>query len=60
MDLTGIDLGGLTLNKGVYNFNSSSAQLTGNLVLDFQNLDNVFIDFQIGTTLTTASGSSVR
>ncbi|MDO8964834.1 MAG: ice-binding family protein [Coriobacteriia bacterium] len=57
-DLTGQDLGGLTLTSGVYRF-SSSAQLTGNLTLDAQgDPDAVFI-FQIGTTLTTASNSSV-
>ena len=57
-DLTGTDLGGLTLTSGVYCF-SSSAQLTGVLTLDTQgNPDAVFI-FQIGSTLTTASNSSV-
>ncbi|MBC8039011.1 MAG: DUF3494 domain-containing protein, partial [Opitutaceae bacterium] len=34
-DLTGLDLGGLTLTAGVYRF-SSSAQLTGTLTLDAQ------------------------
>jgi hypothetical protein len=58
MTLTGVDLGGLTLSKGVYFF-ASSAQLTGNLILDFKGLNNVFAVFQIGSTLTTASGSSV-
>ena len=57
-DLTGQDLGGLTLNEGIYCF-STAAQLTGNLTLDAQgNAAAVFI-FQIGSTLTTASGSSV-
>ena len=57
-DLTGIDLGALVLPPGVYNFDSS-AQLTGPLTLDAQgNPDAVFI-FKIGSTLTTASGSSV-
>jgi Ice-binding-like/Putative Ig domain len=57
-DLTGQDLGGKTLTAGVYCF-SSSAQLTGTLRLDAQgNAAAVFI-FQIGSTLTTASGSSV-
>ena len=56
--LTDQDLGGLTLTPGVYCF-SSSAQLTGPLTLDAQgDPDAVFI-FQIGTTLTTASASSV-
>jgi hypothetical protein len=57
--LTGTDLGGLTLTPGVYFF-SSSAQLTGDLILDAQgDPDAVFI-FQIGSTLTTASGSHVH
>ncbi len=57
--LTGTDLGGLTLIPGVYCF-ASSAQLTGTLTLDAQgNPDAVFI-FQIGSTLTTASGSQVQ
>lgn len=56
--LTGTDLGGLTLLPGVYCF-SSSAQMTGPLTLNcLGNSASVFI-FQIGTTLTTASGSSV-
>ncbi len=57
-DLTGQDLGGLTLTPGVYCF-SSSAQLTGTLTLDAQGVsDSVFI-FQIGSTLTTATSSAV-
>jgi len=57
-DLTGQDLGGKTLTAGVYCF-SSSAQLTGTLTLNAQgNASAVFI-FRIGSTLTTASGSSV-
>jgi hypothetical protein len=57
-DLTGQDLGGLTLTPGVYSF-SSSAQLTGALTLnDLGNPDAVFV-FQIGSTLTTATDSSV-
>jgi Ice-binding-like/IPTL-CTERM motif len=53
-DLTGQDLGGLTLTPGVYCF-SSSAQLTGTLTL---NGPGIYI-FKIGTSLTTASGSAV-
>jgi Ice-binding-like len=57
-NLTGQDLGGLTLTPGVYCFDTS-AQLTGALVLDFQgSLKGTFI-FQIGSTLTTASNSTV-
>ncbi len=60
-DLSGLpagQLGGLTLTPGVY-FLSSSAQLTGNLNLDFQGLANASFLFRIGSTLTTASASSV-
>ncbi len=55
-DLTGIELGGLTLTSGVYFF-SSSADLTGTLTLEGP---GPFI-FQIGSTLTTGSadGSAV-
>ncbi len=58
VDLTGQDLGGLILQTGVYNFDTS-AQLTGNLILDAQNNPNARFDFQIGSTLTTESSSSV-
>ena len=57
-DLTGLDLGGRTLAPGVYNFNTS-AQLTGNLVLDGQGQANPVFVIQIGSTLTTASASSI-
>lgn len=58
MNLSGQDLGGRTLTPGVYAFNSS-AQLTGNLVLDFLGNPNGQFVFQIGSTLTTASASSI-
>ncbi|MGO8747641.1 MAG: ice-binding family protein [Thermoguttaceae bacterium] len=57
-DLTGTDLGGLTLTPGVYFF-SSSAQLTGTLTLNDLGDPNALFVFQIGSTLTTAPGSSV-
>ena len=57
-DLSGQNLGGLTLTPGVYFF-MSSAQLTGNVTLDFQGLTNARFVFQIGSTLTTASNASV-
>jgi Ice-binding-like/PEP-CTERM motif len=57
-DLTGQDLGGLTLTPGVYFF-SSSAQLTGTLTLNDQGNPDAQFVFQIGSTLTTASNSSV-
>ena len=58
-NLTGQDLGGLTLLPGVYCF-SSSAQLTGTLTLDAQGNPSAVFIFQIGSTLTTASNSSVQ
>ncbi len=58
-NLTGQDLGGLTLTPGVYRFDSS-AQLTGPLNLDFSSNPGGDFVFQIGSTLTTASGSSVN
>lgn len=58
-NLSGIDLGTLTLTPGVYSF-SSSAQLTGTLTLDAQNNPNALFVFQIGSTLTTASSSNVN
>lgn len=57
-NLSGQDLGGLTLTPGVYTYNSS-AQLTGTLVLNFAGLSNAEIIFQIGSTLTTASGAAI-
>jgi Ice-binding-like/MBG domain (YGX type)/Domain of unknown function (DUF4214) len=56
--LSGQNLGGLTLAPGVYNF-SSAAQLSGTLTLDAQGNPNAVFVFQIGTALTTASGSSM-
>jgi len=65
-DLTGQDLGGKTLTaagvKGantVLEFLNTSAQLTGALTLDFLGASDETFVFQIGTTLTTASASSV-
>jgi len=58
MTLTGKDLGGMTLTPGVYFF-ASSAQLTGTLTLNNLGNPNALFVFQIGSTLTTASSSSV-
>jgi len=56
--LTGQDLGGQALAPGVYCF-TSSAQLTGQLVLDARgNSKGVWV-FQIASTLTSATNSSV-
>jgi hypothetical protein len=57
-NLSGQDLGGLTLTPGIYCFNSS-AQLTGTLTLDALGNPNSTFIFQMGSTLTTASNSSV-
>jgi len=57
-DLTGQNLGGLTLTPGVYCF-TTSAQLTGTLTLNAQGDPNAVFIFKIGSTLTTASASSV-
>ncbi len=57
-NLTGQDLGGLTLTSGVYHF-ADAAQLTATLTLDAEGNNNAFWVFQIGSALTTASGSSV-
>jgi hypothetical protein len=48
----------MTLKPGVYFF-ASSAQLTGALTLDATSNPNGLFVFQIGSTLTTASSSSV-
>jgi hypothetical protein len=56
--LTGQDLGGKTLVAGVYFF-SSTAQLTGTLTLNGQGNPNSVFIFQIGSGLTTGTGSTV-
>ena len=59
VNLTGTNLGGLTLTPGTYTFDSS-AQLTGTLILDGQGSTNATFVFQVGSTLTTASNSTVE
>jgi hypothetical protein len=56
--LTDKDLGGMTLTPGVYFF-KTSAQLTGALTLNDLGNPNALFVFQIGTSLTTGSNSSV-
>lgn len=60
--LTGLILGttatATTLTPGIYKFDST-AQLTGMLTLDAQGASNAVWVFQIGSTFTTAAGSSV-
>jgi type VI secretion system secreted protein VgrG len=58
-NLTGQNLGGLSLTPGVYDFNSS-AQLTGTLILNESGASDREFDFQIGSTLTTASNSAIQ
>lgn len=57
-DLSGQDLGGLTLLPGVYYF-SAAAALNGTLTLNCQDRKKAQFVFQIGTTLTTGSHSTV-
>ena len=52
------DLGGLTLTSGVYN-DSSSFGLTGVLTLDAQDDPNAVFIIQAGSSLITASDSSI-
>lgn len=58
-NLTGQDLGGLTLTPGVYCFDTS-AQLTGTLTLNGQGTSGAVFIFKTGSTLTTAAGSRVQ
>jgi Ice-binding-like len=53
------DLGGQTLKPGVYK-SASAMGLTGPLTLDAQGDPNAVFIFQMGSTLTTASGSHVN
>jgi hypothetical protein len=52
------DLGGQTLFAGVYT-NATSIGITGTLTLDAQGNPNAQFIFQMGSTLTTASSSTV-
>jgi hypothetical protein len=52
-----VQLGSQTLTPGVYKVDA--ALLTGTLILNFQGNPNAVFVFQIGSTLTTASGASV-
>lgn len=58
VDLTGQDLGGQVLTAGVYNFDTS-AGLNGTLTLDAEGNPNAIFIIDIGSTLTTASASTV-
>jgi hypothetical protein len=58
-NLTGQNLGGLTLAAGAYKY-TSSAFLTGTLTLDAANDPNAQFVIEIGSALTTASASRVE
>ncbi|MDP9115281.1 MAG: ice-binding family protein, partial [Acidobacteriota bacterium] len=58
VNLTGTDLGTVTLTPGVYCFDTS-AQLTGTLHLNALGDPNAVFVFRIGSTLTTAPNSAV-
>lgn len=58
-DLTGVDLGGLTLAAGVFHF-AAAAGISTVLTLDGAGDPSSTFVFRIGSTLTSASGSSVR
>jgi len=53
------DLGGTTLNPGVYR-SGSSIQITGTLTLDAQGDSSAIFIFQAGSTLTTATNSNIE
>ncbi len=53
------DIGGQTLTPGVYN-SASSLGITGTVTLNAQGDPNAVFIFQIGSALTTATGSSVN
>lgn len=57
-DMTGEDMGGQTITAGVNCFDTS-AQLTGTLTLDGEGDPNAVFIFQIGSTLTSATGANI-
>jgi ice-binding like protein len=57
-DLTGVELGGLTLPPGVYCFDTT-AGVTGTLTLDATGDAGAAWIFQVGSAITTATGSAV-
>ncbi len=57
-NLSGQNLGGMTLTPGVYYF-ATAAALSGILTLDTGGDPNAAFHFQIGTTLTTAVSSNI-
>jgi uncharacterized repeat protein (TIGR01451 family) len=60
-DLTGTNLGGLTLAPGVYHFDTSASLAEATtLTLNANGDPNARFDFQIGTTLITGSTSAIK
>ena len=57
-NLSGMNLGGLTLGPGIYQFNNA-AQLTGTLSLNTGGDPNAAFHFLIGTMLTTSPNSMI-
>jgi Ice-binding-like/PEP-CTERM motif len=57
-NLTGKDLGGMTLTTGVYSFGTSANLATG-MTLTLEGKPGALFVFQIGSSLTTGSASSV-
>ncbi len=57
-DLTGLNLGGLTLTPGVYSYSAAAAFTSGILTLDGLNQSDTTFVFQIGSTLTTTGVTS--
>jgi hypothetical protein len=57
-NLTGKDLGGMTLTSGVYLFTSSADVATG-ATLTLEGTPGALFVFQIGSSLTTGSGSAI-
>src|ERR1700681_428497 len=58
-NLTGQELGGMTLTPGVYHFDTSALQSGGTLTFDAQNDPTARFVVKMGTTLTTSGTSSI-
>jgi Ice-binding-like/MBG domain (YGX type)/Domain of unknown function (DUF4214)/SdrD B-like domain len=57
--LANSELGGKTLDSGVYDFNVAAATLNGTLTLDGQGDPNAVFIIRMGTTLTTGTDAAV-
>jgi len=59
-NLSGLDLGNMTLFPGVYTFDATAAQVASTtLTLDAQGRNGAYWVFQISTTLTTGANANV-